>query len=60
LSIKNGLTPLHLCAQEDKVNVASILVDNNANINATTKVRKLNLFYLIHIFIYKNLNALIL
>ncbi|WP_407809561.1 hypothetical protein [Staphylococcus aureus] len=25
-SAKNGLTPLHLCAQEDRVNVAAILV----------------------------------
>lgn len=53
------MTPLHLCAQEDKVNVATVLVDNNANINATTKVRKLNLFYFIYICIYKNLNTLI-
>jgi ankyrin len=36
---KNGLTPLHLCAQEDRVNVAAILVKNNAEINAQTKVK---------------------
>jgi len=53
--LKNGLTPLHLCAQEDKVNVASLLVDNNANINATTKVRKPNLFFLIQFFFIKAL-----
>lgn len=34
------MTPLHLCAQEDKLNVASVLVESNANINATTKVSK--------------------
>lgn len=36
--LQNGLTPLHLCAQEDKVNVASILVKNGAQIDAKTKV----------------------
>lgn len=39
-SLQNGLTPLHLCAQEDKVNVASILVKNGAQIDAKTKVRR--------------------
>lgn len=42
--LQNGLTPLHLCAQEDKVNVASILVKNGANVNSTTKVTKNNYF----------------
>lgn len=37
-TLQNGLTPLHLCAQEDKVNVASILVKNGAQIDAKTKV----------------------
>lgn len=41
---QNGLTSLHLCAQEDKVNVAAILVKNGANINSTTKVFKKNNF----------------
>lgn len=36
--IKNGLTPLHLCAQEDRVKVAQILGKNNATIDAVTKV----------------------
>ena len=34
---KNGLTPLHLCAQEDKVNCAAILVQYKANIDPQTK-----------------------
>lgn len=34
---KNGLTPLHLCAQEDKVEVAKILLKNEALIDPTTK-----------------------
>lgn len=38
LSLQNGLTPLHLCAQEDKVNVASILAKNGVQIDAKTKV----------------------
>jgi hypothetical protein len=36
--LQNGLTPLHLCAQEDKVNVAAILVKNRAEIDPATKV----------------------
>lgn len=35
---QNGLTPLHLCAQEDRVNVASVLVKNGAEVDSTTKV----------------------
>lgn len=35
---QNGLTPLHLCAQEDCVEVAKILVRNGADANAVTKV----------------------
>lgn len=34
---KNGLTPMHLCAQNDRVNVASILAKNNADISPQTK-----------------------
>lgn len=40
LYLQNGLTPLHLCAQEDRANVASILVKNGAEVDATTKVQK--------------------
>lgn len=36
--LQNGLTPLHLCAQEDKVNVATVLGQHNAEIDAVTKV----------------------
>lgn len=36
-SLQNGLTPLHLCSQEDKPNVAAILIKNNAEVDATTK-----------------------
>lgn len=35
---QNGLTPLHLCAQEDRVNVATVLMKNGAEVDATTKV----------------------
>ena len=34
---KNGLTPIHLCAQENKVEVAELLVDNGADCDAETK-----------------------
>lgn len=34
---KNGLTPIHLCAQNDQVKAASILVKNNANVKQQTK-----------------------
>ncbi len=37
---KSHLTPLHLCAQEDRVKCAETLVNKNANINAETLVRK--------------------
>jgi len=43
---QNGLTPLHLCAQEDKVNVASVLVKNGAEIDPATKVRLFPTFVL--------------
>lgn len=35
--MQNGLTPLHLCAQEDRVPVAEILVKNGAHVDAQTK-----------------------
>ena len=35
---KNGLTALHLTAQEDAVAVASVLVKNGAQIDPKTKV----------------------
>ena len=34
---KNGLTPIHLCAQENKVDVAELLVDSGADCDAETK-----------------------
>jgi len=36
---KNGLTALHLSAQEDAVPVATILVQNGAQIDPKTKVQ---------------------
>jgi len=35
---KNGLTALHLAAQEDHVDVARVLVDNSCTIDPHTKV----------------------
>jgi Ankyrin repeat. len=43
---QNGLTPLHLCAQEDKVNVAAVLVKNRAEIDPTTKVCLFPIFFM--------------
>ena len=34
---KNGLAPMHLCAQEDRVNVAAILAARGAELDAETK-----------------------
>lgn len=34
---KNGLTPMHLCAQNDQVKAANILAKNNANLKQQTK-----------------------
>ena len=34
---KNGLAPMHLCAQEDRVNVAAILAARGADLDAETK-----------------------
>lgn len=34
---QNGLTALHLCAQEDFIRVASILVKNGANVESQTE-----------------------
>ena len=39
---KNGLTPMHLCAQEDKVAVAGILAKSKADIDPQTKVSRLS------------------
>jgi ankyrin len=33
----NALSPLHLCAQEDKVDAARVLLNNRAEVNAQTK-----------------------
>ena len=41
-SSKNGLTPLHLAAQEDRVDVAQILVKYHADIDPQTKVAVLS------------------
>ena len=35
---QSGLTPLHLAAQEDKVNVAEVLVNQGATVDPETKV----------------------
>ncbi len=35
---QSGLTPLHLVAQEDKVNVSEVLVNHGATIDPETKV----------------------
>lgn len=35
---QSGLTPLHLAAQEDRVNVAEVLVNQGAAVDAQTKV----------------------
>ena len=34
---KNGLAAIHLCAQEDRINVAEILASKGADMNAVTK-----------------------
>lgn len=36
--VQNGLTPMHLAAQEDKVNVAEVLVKYGSEIDPQTKV----------------------
>lgn len=35
---QTGLTPLHLAAQEDRVNVAEVLLNHGADVNLQTKV----------------------
>lgn len=35
---QSGLTPLHLAAQEDKVNVSEVLVNHGATVDPETKV----------------------
>ena len=37
--MQSGLTPLHLAAQEDKVNVAEVLLNSGADVNPQTKVK---------------------
>lgn len=39
---QNGLTPLHLTAQEDRVNAAEVLAKHDANLDQQTKVHKTN------------------
>lgn len=36
--LQSGLTPLHLTAQEDRVNAAEVLAKNDANLDQQTKV----------------------
>ena len=50
---KNGLTPLHLCAQEDKVNCAAVLVKCGAQIDPQTKVNFEFCFFLFKIDLFK-------
>lgn len=37
--LQNGLTPLHLTAQEDMVNAAEVLAKHDANLDQQTKVQ---------------------
>uniref|UniRef100_A0A3Q1JAP1 Ankyrin 2a, neuronal n=1 Tax=Anabas testudineus TaxID=64144 RepID=A0A3Q1JAP1_ANATE len=37
--LQNGLTPLHLTAQEDRVNAAEVLAKHDANLDQQTKVQ---------------------
>jgi len=39
---KNGLTPMHLAAQEDHVPVAQVLIEHQGQVEPQTKVRTLN------------------
>lgn len=55
MHIQSGLTPLHLAAQEDKVNVAEVLLNHGADIDPQTKV---TLSQIVHtLFIYIDLAA---
>lgn len=47
--LQSGLTPLHLTAQEDRVNAAEVLTKHNANLDQQTKVW---LQLLVYAFIY--------
>lgn len=42
MCLQSGLTPLHLAAQEDRVNVAEVLVNQGAHVDAQTKVDRKN------------------
>lgn len=37
--LQTGLTPLHLTAQEDRVNAAEVLCKHDANLDQQTKVQ---------------------
>lgn len=37
--LQTGLTPLHLAAQEDRVNAAEVLAKHDANLDQQTKVQ---------------------
>lgn len=37
--LQNGLTPLHLTAQEDRVSAAEVLAKHDANVDQQTKVQ---------------------
>lgn len=47
---QNGLTPLHLAAQDDRVGVTEVLLNHGADIDAQTKVsvQYLLCFYSLH------------
>lgn len=45
LHLQSGLTPLHLAAQEDKVNVAEVLLNHGADVNPPTKVKLSRIVY---------------
>lgn len=45
MHIQSGLTPLHLAAQEDKVNVAEVLLNHGADVNPQTKVKLSQMVY---------------
>jgi len=36
--VQNGICPLHVCSKWGRVNIVSLLLDNNANIECRTRV----------------------
>lgn len=40
--LQSGLTPMHLTAQEDRVNAAEVLAKHDANLDQQTKVKTHN------------------